>query len=124
MPTKRQKAWESLAPWEQAAMWAKVDPAYGQRVLDQMEIKERHLRRMDWVHHLANSFCGLVALGLVVWLTKYFVDQDHATQGASVFIASGTIIGIFVTKKLTNRRPPSPPADPSQPSIADMETAP
>ena len=103
--------WESLGPVDQARDWetfrpgtfeqvftlAREDAVYRRNLAEQAA---RHERRLDYIaiviQFVALTF-ALVALAILVWIAKYYIDHHAAEAGASILsIGAGSIVAAFV----------------------------
>lgn len=93
-------AWyEHLLPIEKARAWEKAVPGTAARALDQADRQVRHVHRMDWAKLGLSVFtvtCAFATVVLFVWLAKYCVDHNDATQGAAIIGALAAVVTAFI----------------------------
>lgn len=101
-------AWADLPTPEQAKKWEEVAPGTFNRIMTEIERRQRHLRRMDMADFVVWIFarlCGLTGVIVLAILAKYFVDKGAPTQGATIVTAGAvSIAAIFVTGRLAQPR--------------------
>lgn len=83
-------------------------PEIYERFIRAKEAEWRHFRRLAWADLLAQvigHLSGLVALGCLTVIAWHAIDRGDATQGASIICTGAvSIVAVFVTGRVTNRR--------------------
>jgi len=85
--TLEEAEYRDLAAAEKAKEWESVAPGTATRLIDEFAATRKHKRRLAWSHEvleILKLICAFGCVALFVWLAKYFVDHDAATQGAAI----------------------------------------
>lgn len=94
-PATKSSRWESLPAAEQAEAWEKVAPGTFARIMDAVEIAERHERRLAWAEvalRLIGMFTGFAIVVVLALVAKHLADKGAATQGAGIFGAGAASV--------------------------------
>ncbi len=91
----------------QAKQWEELGSGTFDRLMAEIELEEKHRRRMERAELNSRIFGQVCAFGTVVvlaFLAGYFVYHGAATQGASIIITGAvSIVTVFLTNRLARR---------------------
>jgi cyanate permease len=93
---------------EQAKAWEKAVPGSAENLFRELRTTMRHKRNMARLAvavKVLPTLAALIATLALVWLAKYFVDHNAATQGATIVGSSlAAVVTGFIGNKIVQRK--------------------
>jgi hypothetical protein len=96
----RNKAWESLSPWDKAAEWHEKAPHIADELMALAKIQAnhfmeldreaaKHARRMDfrlWITQLIRIVGGLVCMAGLLVVVWHYADTGNVVPGLAILV--------------------------------------
>jgi hypothetical protein len=117
----RNKAWESLSPWDKAAQWHEKAPHIADELMALAKIQANHFMELDreaaeharridfrlWIAQLIRIVGGLVCMAGLIVVAWHYADAGNVVPGLAIFgMGSGLVAGVYGIGKVIGRRGP------------------